>query len=352
MRAGVVQGRFNPTHATIAKLGALVLALAVLGSHATALADGDGAHAAAVARFEEGTRLVKQGDCEAAIPKFVESLKNEEGVGAHLNLADCYARTGATAKAWLEFKSAERFATLKRNDERREVAHNGAYALEPKLLRLTLTIPYVEGLEVRINGTPIERDLLASRQVAISPGPFKIEATASKKRPWIKTGSGAAGEVESVTLAFEDDPAALRAEAAARPAQDAPGAPPSTAQRTVGIVVGVAGLAAVAAGSAFGILAVEKKADLKQAFESNPNCTGGYPGGTCMGAARVDLAGRESTAFTFATVSTVLFIVGGVALASGATLFFTAPSNRKTTGAKLGPQLGAATRALLLGGTW
>src|SRR3954452_6219670 len=124
----------------------------------SALAQDSAAHADAVARFEEGTRLVEQGNCPAAIPKLIQSLEKEEGVGAHLNLADCYARTGAPERAWMEFKSAERFATLKRNDERREVAHNGAYALERKLLRLTLTIPYAEGLEVRINGLLIERD--------------------------------------------------------------------------------------------------------------------------------------------------------------------------------------------------
>ena len=159
---------------------ALLLVAAIVLATASAAAQDAPGHDAAVARFQEGTRLVEQGNCKAAIPKFVDSLKSEEGVGAHLNLADCYAREGSAERAWMEFKAAERFATLKRNDERREVAHNGAYALERKLLRLTLTIAYVEGLEMRVNGVPIERELLETRLVAVAPGKFRIEATAPR----------------------------------------------------------------------------------------------------------------------------------------------------------------------------
>ncbi len=323
--------------------------VALVAFESSALAQWSPGHAAAVARFEEGTRLVEQGNCAAAIPKFVESLASEEGVGAHLNLADCYARTGATAEAWSEFKAAERFATLRRNDERREVAHNGAYALERKLLRLTLTIPFVDGLEVRINGVVIERDLLASRQVAIAPGPYVLEAKASKKKTVTKEGSGQAGDVQAVEIAFDDDPSATPAPAASSPPVPAPS--PSSTQTTVAVIAGVAGLAAIAAGSVFGVIAIEDQSKLKSAFEVNPNCSGGYPGGACHDAAKSELDPREERAFTASTLSTVFFVAGGVALAGGALLFFTAPS-RRSTGKSAAPQISAAARAILLGTTW
>ena len=318
-----------------------VVAAMILSTTSAAAQEAPG-HAAAVARFQEGTRLVEQGNCKAAIPKFTESLKSEEGVGAHLNLADCYAREGSPERAWMEFKAAERFATLKRNDERREVAHNGAYALERKLLRLTLTITYVEGVEMRINGVPVERELLETRLVAVAPGKFTIEVTAPRKRRFTTEGAGAAGEVKAVTIALEDDPAAMPK----APLSPTPGdAPQSATQRTVGLVVGAVGIASLAAGGAFGLIAISDKDKLKDAFATNPSCTGTYPSGTCSGGAHAELDGLENSAHTAATVSTVLVIIGGVALATGVTLVFTAPSSRRSTAA-------AAARALFMGGVW
>jgi hypothetical protein len=328
-----------------ARIATATLVLFASTAHAQS-ADG---HSAAVALFQQGTKLVQQGDCPHAIPVFVESLKQEEGVGAHLNLADCYDRTGAPARAWTEFKAAERFATLKRNDERREVAHNGAYALERKLLRLTLTVPYAEDLEVRINGTVVDADLVATRQVAIAPGSYTLEARAKHKKPVKRDGAGAAGEVQTVSIAFEDDPSEVAPQRSA-PAQDVT-PPPSSSQKTTGIIVGIAGIAAIAAGSIFGVVALDDKNKLKRAFDSTPGCSGGYPGGSCTGTSRPDLDSRESSASQAATLSTVFFIVGGAALAVGATIFFTAPKERPTA-KKPASQLNATARALLLGASW
>jgi len=338
---------------------AIATLLVAMSAGPSAFGQSPDRHAAALARFEEGTHLVEAGNCTAAIPKFVESLEREEGVGAHLNLADCYARTGATAQAWTQFKAAERFATLNRNDERREVAHNGAYALERKLLRLTLDIPFALGLEVRINGVLVERDLLGTRQVAIMPGRYVLEARATRKKPVIRSGSGAAGEVQSVVVAFEDDPAAM-------PPPVAPSASTSTndessgaTQRTVGIVVGAVGLASLAAGSVFGIVALGKKADLKTAVGDDPRCTGGYPNGTCESAARAGIDSTESSAFTFATLSTVFLIAGGVLTATGATVFLTTPSSKSsksnppsTGGVTFTPRFGASSASLAASGSF
>jgi hypothetical protein len=308
-------------------------------------------HGIAVAAFQEGTKLVEQGNCPAAIPKFQESLTHQEGVGAHLNLADCYDRVGSQDRAWLEYKAAERFAAFEGNDERREVAHTGAYNLEQKLVRLTLSIPLIEGVELRINGLRIDRDLVAGRLVAIAPGAYKIEARAPGKKPLTTEGSGVAGEVQRITIAFEDE---ARLPPPKEPAPSTK-SPPSKTQRTVALLVGGAGVAIVAVGTVFGLVAISDTSDLKSKFTEL--CTGTYPTGTCPTSARETIDPLEKNASSAATLSTVFMIVGGAAAATGAVLYLTAPSASVTarTGAArlhVAPSAGQSSGALVVAGSW
>lgn len=312
------------------------VALAVFGACALgtepARAQASPEHAGAVADFQEGTKLADDGDCPAAILKFQESLKKEEGVGAHLNLADCYEKTGAVVKAWREFKVAERFATTKRNDERRELAHNRAYGLEAKVFRLTLNVPLVDGLAVRINGEPIDRDLIAAGIVAIDPGPYKIEASATKRKSVTQSGSGLAGEIHTVTLTFED------VVEAAPPVEAPPVASPSP-RRTVGLAVGGAGIVALGVGSVFGLVTLGKKDDIKQAASAPTNA---------------DYNAARSDAHSSGLLSTIFFIGGGVVLAAGAALYLTAPSSTSSKSARVSvaPAVGPTARGLAVLGEW
>jgi hypothetical protein len=86
-------------------------------------------------------------------------------------------------------------------------------------------------------------------------------------------------------------------------------------QRVAGLGVGAAGVIGIGIGAFFGLRAMSKQ------DESNKN-------GHCDAADTCDPEGLalRSEAITAATVSTIGFIAGGVALAGGVTLFLTAPS--------------------------
>lgn len=79
--------------------------------------------------FDQGRRLLENGNCKDAIPKLEESLRYNESVGARFSLASCRVDP---LVAWREYKAAEALA-LRKNDERAKGARSAAAALEPKL---------------------------------------------------------------------------------------------------------------------------------------------------------------------------------------------------------------------------
>ena len=107
-------------------------------------------------------------------------------------------------------------------------------------------------------------------------------------------------------------------------------------QRTIGLVVGGAGVVGIGIGIAFGFVS---KSTYDRALASE---CGNNPS-TCS------LQGQQdgATAHTQATVSTVSFIAGGALLAAGAVLFFTAPKGMTVT-----PTVGREGAGLSLRGVW
>jgi hypothetical protein len=91
-------------------------------------------------------------------------------------------------------------------------------------------------------------------------------------------------------------------------AETAPPGGRGDAQRTIGFVVAGVGIAGVAVGSVFGLMA-SSKWNTAQADNSSSD---------------------EQSASGLATASTIAFVAGGVAVAAGAVLWLTAPSGRVT----------------------
>ncbi len=142
-------------HATGATAVALVFSWAAAANAQTsdpaALAD---------AAFKEAQRLRAAGNDAAACPKFAESKRLAPAVGVTLYLADCYAKTGRTASAWNEFREAEKLAR-ERGDKRADVAAQRAAALSPNLSRLTIDAPVDEakgGKQLKLDGAPLPPD--------------------------------------------------------------------------------------------------------------------------------------------------------------------------------------------------
>src|SRR5262249_16802083 len=140
-------------------------------------------HDAAVATFEEGRRLLEQGNCPAATAKLNQSLTFEPSVGARLSLADCYQSSDPLA-AWRSLREAERLAYLK-HDDRIEVAQKRAAELEAKLPRVQMIIApgtlEEAGFELRIDGVAVDPFFYRNAVFAVEPGKHVIEASAPRR---------------------------------------------------------------------------------------------------------------------------------------------------------------------------
>ena len=114
-------------------------------------------------------------------------------------------------------------------------------------------------------------------------------------------------------------------------------------QRVWGLVLGGAGVAGMAVGTAFGILSSSAWNKAKDACGGNTTACTNVPSGESY----------RSTAEGNATVSTVGFIAGGVLLATGAVLFVTATHPKKSTTAfVVGPSLGPRQAVVVLSGAF
>ena len=93
-------------------------------------------------------------------------------------------------------------------------------------------------------------------------------------------------------------------------------------RRTIALAMGGVGIAGLAAGTAFGVLAMGKKDAQVEACASSAVCT---PSG------HEEALAAHTSAQTFGAISTTGFVLGGLLVAAGATLFFTAPSETATS---------------------
>lgn len=123
-------------------------------------------------------------------------------------------------------------------------------------------------------------------------------------------------------------PSSGPAPAAPEPEPEAPGA---VSLRTVGLVTGGVGVAAIAAGSVFGVLAMSANSAQKSDCASATDCK-----------SYSHAVSDHSTVSTDATIATVAFIGGGVLVAAGAVLFFTGGPRTQIGSASLSLSPGVA----------
>lgn len=268
---------------------------------------------AAESLFTDARRLMQAGDYERACPKLEASRRLEPALGTTLNLADCYDKLGRTASAWAEFKSAAAEAQKVGDAVRKTTALERASALEPKLSRLQINLadPSVSVLR---NGDPVSAAVIGSA-IPVDPGSYQLEARAPGKASWTREvevrGAGAIVQVDVPALADAeaatgDEPPRASPLSTAAPAGAEPGP-----DHTLAWVVGGVGVASIAVGATFGLMASSNWSKAKD------GCTD-YPY-ECQD----DAVAQADDASTQATVATVAFIVGGAALGTGLVLFLT-----------------------------
>jgi hypothetical protein len=318
-------------------LAVITMAGAVLAPvSASAQSKDDLANADAL--FNAAKAMLDAGQYADACGKFAESKRLAPGLGVTLYLADCYERIGRTASAWTEFKTAEGLARA-RNDQRAEVARGRAQTLEPKLDRLTVIVdPRVPrvGLRVLLDGAPVAPEEWGLA-VAVDPGDHVVIASSpdhpdrtipvhvGPESPTATARIDTLGDSVPPATGTAPPPAPVQA-APAQAATPSPLSSPQASQesqrttdpgatnRWVGLGVGAVGVVGLGIGSAFGLVAQSKKSQSNQMgnCDTTDHCS---PTG-------LDLRKDAGNA---ANVSTVFFVVGGVAVAAGVALVLTAP---------------------------
>ncbi len=282
-----------------------------------------GDKAAAEALFTEGRRLMDAGRYSEACPKFESSQRLDPGVGTMLNLAECYEKTGRTASAWAEFREVISAAKAAESKEREELARQRAAALESKLARLTIALSpaaaATRGIEVRRDGLLVDSGELSS-PIPVDPGKHVVEATAPGKLKWYTTVElSADGAREAVTVPALEAMSSQRSAAPLVRDESTARSGGGSTRKTAGLIVAGVGVVGVGLGSVFGLRASSKLSEAKRHCSS-------YPSVCDEGAKDPDAQAKSA-----ATLSTVFFIAGGAALATGAVLWLTAGSQHDSS---------------------
>lgn len=301
------------------RLGPLVACLILSLATSTAWAADASERALAIQLFDEGDRLMQQGQYAAACAKLAESNRLDPQLGALLYLAECYEKNGQLASAWGSYRQAEEVA-LKRGDERAQQAGERARALEPRLSRLVFELPPGP----RPAGYQLSRDDLAiapalwDSAISVDNGRYRVAASAPGYVTW-SASVEVTGEGERVLVKVPPLEREARAESgsvatATTAAAGPPGDGAGGTQRTVALIVGGLGVVGLGVAGYFTLSA-------SSTFDDSDGECG--PAGNCtsQGVTLRDDAQGE------ALVATVASIAGGVAVATAAVLWFTAPSD-------------------------
>jgi len=318
---------------TFAAIG--VLAACSLSS-GPALAGSAADSAAAQALFEQAKKLLKEGKAAEACPKLEESQRLDPGSGTLINLARCYEQTDRVASAWNKYLEAAAAAAASGNLQREKEARARAATLRPTVSELVVEVSAeakaISGLEVTRDGErvgPAQWGL----PIPADAGEHRIAASAPGREPWqsviVVKGPGGKFTATVPVLAVPGAAAPVSAEPTAPIApSDTPQASQQGrglgTQRTIALVAGGVGVAGVVVGSIFGL---KSKSDHDEAEK--------YCDGSQCTDARGVTAG--DSAHSAGNVSTIAMIVGGVGLAAGVTLWFTAPKASTTAALSVAP---------------
>lgn len=275
--------------------------------------------------FRSGRTAFERGDFVAACNDFTESHRLDPAVGTELNLSECEEKLGRTASAWRHLREA--IELLRPEDDRLAIARARLPRLDKRVPRLVVRLKAdaPTGTTVARDGVELAAASIGSPE-PIDPGEHELRIRARDHDEVTIRMSLAEGEARTVDVgpgpAQRGVGAAPPSNANAMPAAALETNAPGNGQRLLGLVVGGAGIVGVGVGAVFGIVAKGKFDDAKT------TCGDTYP--QCKDGATAVATDQNNSAHGSATVSTLAVVAGGVALAAGAVLFFTAPSATKT----------------------
>lgn len=312
-RSGLALARLGGAlgHASAA-LGALALVASTSGRAFGQPASESTQRAVAQSLFDEGRALMSQNNYAEACPKLSESYRLEPASGTLVNLALCHETEGKLAMAYVEYNETLSRAQREGRRERERFARQRVDALTPKLtiLRVQVEAPG-EAPRVTLDGVELAK---AAWGIAIplDPGAHVVEARVGDQPPF-RSNVQARGGGDSQTVrvpAFGATGVSSGGSGAGSIFTRAP-----STQRTAALVVGGVGLAGLGFGVVAGVVANSRWND----------ATDACPNRQCSDPKNLSLDGPAKT---WADISTVSFVGGGAALATGAVLWLTAPTKR------------------------
>jgi hypothetical protein len=323
----------------------LACSIFIFGAFVSARANaGDAALAEQL--FREGRERLDAGDYANACPKLEESYTQDPATGTLLALALCQEATGKTASAWANYGEVAARSKREGRADREQAASEHQSALEPTLSYLTIHVDdatrSVPGVVITRDGEPVGAPAWNSA-FPIDPGVHHITVTAPGKQSW----EGA------VTVADKSDRQVVDIPVLVDTATSAPIPPPppapaatdaepspqagSSKLRWIGVAVGGAGVVGLGVATYFGVHATQ----LNESSKENGHCNAQNQCDTTGGTRRDD-------ALKSATVSTAMFITGGVLLATGVTLFVLGErSHSDARGAAAELRVGAGSATVL-----
>jgi hypothetical protein len=226
----------------------------------TARAQGGDPSATAEALFRSGRELMASGHLDEACPKFAESQRIDPKIGTLMNLALCHEKAGLTASAWAEYAEAGTIAHRLGQLERERVAQERSKALEAALVHVVIDVSAPAETQVTLDGQPIEAGGFGT-PIPVDPGDHVVAANAAGKKTFRDAFHLAARTPDHTTrvpVLEAEAPAPLPPVVAH--VDEAPAAPPPPAgHRTLGLVIGGAGIVVVGVGAFFGFHAFSEK---------------------------------------------------------------------------------------------
>lgn len=295
--------------------GCVWVAVMALAAH-EARADGEPT-AIAESLFRQGKSALDRGDVAEACTLLSKSQSLEKRDGTLLLLATCHERAGRTATAWSEYRDVEAHGRA----DRAKYARSRAVAIEPRLAYVKLQLrPGVAPGSVRLtldHVTPVDPTAIGAR-IPVDPGAHELAVEGPDHTTRTTSFSAVAEETTTVELDVGSSPAVATTtttKIALAPA-DLPSTERSSMETStvVGLVGSSLAVVGIGVGAAFGIHA------LSLSGEALDRCGGSGP--SCTDPRALEL---RSDANLPATVSTIAFVTGGVALLVGVGALLLAP---------------------------
>lgn len=340
-------------------LASAVLSACLLGSVSPALAQSDEQRAGARSLATEGAAAFNEGRFKDAVDLFVKAESLMHAPPHLLFAARAHAKLGQFVKAreaYLKIvkeqlapnaPQAFRDAQTAAEEERKQV--------EPHIGRLTIKVEGADGakdLVVAVDGQPIPSVLLGVPQ-PMDPGDHTITGTATGFKGAPVTASLKDAGIGAVTLKMEVDnsvppPGAAPAPGAADGAVSTAPGPVSPSDTGKGSNSGMrigsyVGFGVGAVGAVLGTVFVMRSASKRKAADDvDVEATGSTTGGPCSFAANTcdaesavakKQSGLDDQARSAKTIGIVGYVVGGLGVAAGVTLFVLSSNKQESTSA-------------------